>query len=104
MINYLDDLEADFRVFYRIEDIWSLPAPQFFKLAYRVGAYGGVISARYAAQQEEETPQVAVAGRDNDIPLAPSDFRAKAMAKGKEVKEVPLSTLMMTHGDLFQVG
>lgn len=56
VINYLDDLDADFRVFYRIDNMLTqLDGPRFFRLAMRVGAYQGVISARLA----EENPDYA---------------------------------------------
>lgn len=54
VIDHLDDLEADFRVFYRIDDFETLSGPQFFKLAYRVAAYSGVMAARVAAEMERE--------------------------------------------------
>lgn len=52
MLDYLADLEADFRVFYRVDDFDELTGPQFLSLAMRVSAYQGVIAARLADQQE----------------------------------------------------
>lgn len=54
ILDHLDDLDADFRVFYRIDDIESLSGPRFIALALRVFAYQGVMAARAAAL---ETPQ-----------------------------------------------
>lgn len=51
--NYLEDLEADFRVFYRIDDFNEIDGPMFFRLAMRVGAYQGVIAARMAKEEQE---------------------------------------------------
>lgn len=51
MLDYLDDLDADFRVFYRVDDIERLPGPRFMALALRVAAYQGVMAARMAEQQ-----------------------------------------------------
>lgn len=54
VLNYLDDLEADFRVFYRMEpaEILALSGPHFLALAYRIPAYQGVMAARLAEQEE----------------------------------------------------
>lgn len=54
VINYLEDLEADFRVFYRVDDFDEIDGPKFFRLAMRVGAYQGAIAARMAEEREEE--------------------------------------------------
>lgn len=53
MLDHLDDLEADFLVFYGMEplDILSISGPRFFALAYRVGAYDGALAARMAADE-----------------------------------------------------
>lgn len=50
---HLRDLEADFRVFYRIDDIYEMPSAQFFSFAHRVAAYDGVVTARAVAEQEK---------------------------------------------------
>lgn len=52
VLDHLADLEADFLVFYRIDDIESLTGPRFLSLAMRVFAYQGVMAARAMAQQE----------------------------------------------------
>lgn len=51
-MDHLDDLDADFRVFYRIDDMGSVPGPRFLALAMRVFAYQGVMAARAAERQE----------------------------------------------------
>jgi hypothetical protein len=56
VLDYLDDLDADFRVFYRVDDIEQLSGPQFFALAVRVSAYQGVMAARIAEQQDDSSP------------------------------------------------
>ena len=40
----MNDLEADFQAFYQVDDIQSLDAPKFFRLARRVAYYGGVMT------------------------------------------------------------
>jgi hypothetical protein len=52
VLDHMDDLGADFLVFYRVEDIESLTGPRFLSLALRVFAYQGVMAARAMAQQE----------------------------------------------------
>lgn len=59
MIDHLADLDADFRVFYRLdpEEVRELTGPQFLDLAVRVSAYQGVMAARIAAVQQRRTEQ-----------------------------------------------
>jgi hypothetical protein len=52
VLDHLADLEADFLVFYRVEDIEELSGPRFLSLALRVFAYQGVMAARVMEQQE----------------------------------------------------
>jgi hypothetical protein len=52
VLDHLDDLDADFRVFYRIDDIEQLSGPRFLALALRVFAYQGVMASRAAEQQD----------------------------------------------------
>jgi len=56
ILNHLADLEADFLVFYRIDNIESLTGPRFLSLALRVFAYQGVMAALAAKQQQDGTP------------------------------------------------
>ena len=78
MLDYLDDLESDFSRFHRIDDIYQLDGPRFFRMAWRISAYGGVMSMRLDAQQREAQPTpapahqsapAAPAGRDNVVDL-----------------------------------
>lgn len=43
-------------MFHRIDDIYAMPAPRFFRLATRLSAYAGVMQARVAALAETEAP------------------------------------------------
>lgn len=54
MLDHLADLEADFRAIYRIDDMRSLSGPRFFRLAWRVAAYSGVMAARVNAQADDD--------------------------------------------------
>lgn len=115
-INYLRELEADFLVFYRIADPWSMPAPRFFRLALRIPYYAGAMQAKIMAEQERletpsarttDTPQISAEGVDMRHNMA----AAKAAAKGLknddgEVKYVPASvfvSLPEVQGEYVQV-
>ncbi|GAA0705395.1 hypothetical protein GCM10010193_70580 [Kitasatospora atroaurantiaca] len=63
VLDHLDDLHADFRVFYGI-DLDAEPelsGPRFFSYAQRVAVYGGVIAARIEEAREEQQPAAPVA-------------------------------------------
>lgn len=66
MILYLDDLEADFRTFYRLTpaDVVRMSGPHFLALAYRVTAYQGVVAARFDAETEHDAPARGPAGAE----------------------------------------
>lgn len=61
MLDHLDDLDADFRVFYRIDDIEQLDSIRFFRLAYRVTAYEGVMALLMRDEQERERVALGLA-------------------------------------------
>lgn len=54
VLDYLEDLDADFLRFYRIDGFDSMDSQRFFSLALRVPFYDGVLTARIEAQREEE--------------------------------------------------
>jgi hypothetical protein len=45
VIRHLPDIESDLSAVHRIDDMWSLEAGKFFRLAHRLPAYQGVIRA-----------------------------------------------------------
>ena len=53
VLEYEYDLEADFLRFYGIKDYARMPSAKFFRLATRVFAYDGVMTARLTKMQEE---------------------------------------------------
>ena len=55
MLDYLPDLAADFRVFYRIDDFRLLDGPTFFSLAFRTPHYGGAIRGALTAIVRDES-------------------------------------------------
>jgi hypothetical protein len=60
VLDYLDDIASDMSVFHRVDDIGEMDGPTFFKIAYRLSAYAGVMAARHMAEREEQ-PHAAVA-------------------------------------------
>jgi len=69
---HLDDLKADFRAFYHISDIHELSTIEFLRLAYRVGAYGGVISSRMLEAKDNPHDY----GSINELPASMEELRA----------------------------
>ena len=63
-LDYVDDLESDFSVFHRVDDIMSLPAPEFFRKAWRLGSYAGVMQARLVEQEPDPAPPHSPASQD----------------------------------------
>jgi hypothetical protein len=57
MLDYLDDIASDLSVFHRIDDPYLLDGPRYFRLAWRLAAYQGVMQARVAAEQRASEPQ-----------------------------------------------
>ncbi len=56
VLDHTRDLDADFRVFYHLSwrEALALPGPELLALAYRVGAYPGVIHHRLAEAEAKE--------------------------------------------------
>jgi len=79
VLDYLDDLEADFRTFYRLDpgEILELAGPHFLALAMRVTAYAGVMQARVMAQQEDELPGQNQSG-DRVVESTPAALQGNA--------------------------
>lgn len=57
MVDYIDDIASDFSVFHGIRDITTLDGPAFFRLAFRLTAYQGVMAARRATAMHAEQAQ-----------------------------------------------
>lgn len=77
VLDYLDDLDADFLAFYGIDlNEAELSGPRFFALANRLTAYSGVMSARVEAEREKD--------EDGTTP-APTRQAAAESSTSKEV-------------------
>jgi hypothetical protein len=68
-LDHLDDLASDFSAVHGIGDIMALDGPTFFRLAFRIGSYQGVmrdlVMAEAAAERQQEPagPVGALPGR-----------------------------------------
>lgn len=49
-----DDVESDLSVFHRIEEMETMPAPRFLRLACRLHAYSGAVAARWRLRESEQ--------------------------------------------------
>lgn len=82
MLEALDDVESDLSRFHRIDDMYAMASPRFFRFANRLIYYEGAVRAammRYAATLQEqpvpETPTVPVpapAAVSGDVVVPPS--------------------------------
>ena len=109
MLDYLDDLDADFRVFYRIDGIaegryGDLTGPQFFRLANRTFHYRGVMRDRVMVEQNKSEEESKSGFTPTEItrnyPHAHSSSTS-SMWSG-EVKEVPLAQLRALHPGIVE--
>ncbi len=78
VLDHLDDLDADFRVYYRIdgvgdEDFGDMTGPRFFALASRLPAYGGLMAAVAARR---------FADLNTDEDLGPEPLQANPVLAG----------------------
>lgn len=78
MLEALDDVESDLSRFHRIDDMYAMASPRFFRFANRLIYYEGAVRAammRYAATlQEQPVPQTptAPAAVSGDVVVPPS--------------------------------
>ena len=89
-VDHLADIESDFAVFHRVDDPLTLAGPEFFRKAYRLSAYSGVLAARVAATQTRSGP-------------APSSGRGGRRG-GESPKQVSLTQFRALHPDLIEMG
>lgn len=85
MPDYLLDLEADFLVFYRIENIYDMPAVRFFNLARRCVAYPGAIRREWDIELVERQ-MMAEQAEQTDVETSLSD---RVVESGGEFAQVP---------------
>lgn len=98
MIDHLADLESDFSRFHRVDDIYALDGPRFFRLAYRIVVYGGVVAMRARAELEraaEPAPAVSPAPRPTPVLLG------RQQANGDRV--LPAAAFAAVHADVVEM-
>lgn len=62
MLKHIRDIESDLSAFHRIDNMWDMNGPKFFRLAYRLPAYKGAMRARAETQAMQE--QKRTGGRE----------------------------------------
>lgn len=86
VLQLLDDIESDMSAFHRVDDITTLDGPRFFKLAWRLSAYQGVIRARLSEQESSaeatSAPHGAGAGAVNWNPGTKATLQADPALRG----------------------
>jgi hypothetical protein len=88
VVDHLADLESDFSHLHRVDDMQELDGPRFFRLAWRMSLYSGVMRARVASAQEYAA---AVA----------SPALAGPTGRRRESGEQSNAELMASNADLF---
>lgn len=54
MTEHEADIESDLSAFHRVDDPMTLDGPRYFRLAFRLTAYAGVLAAKAYAESREE--------------------------------------------------
>lgn len=101
MLDYINELDADFRVFYRFperpdapgiadEHFGSFSGPQFLRLAWRTPSYQGAVAAKALAEKEKAEKEKKANG--------PRTLQAK----GTPYTEISLEQLQAEDSDLIE--
>lgn len=105
ILDYLDDLDADFRTFYRFPadgsapgiaegEFGNLSSPRFFRLAERTPALNGVMTARLTAEKMKENERQQ--GRPASTPAQ------STQPASQERRQVTVQQLMLLDPTLIQ--
>lgn len=81
MLEHLDDVEADFLRFYRLnhKKVSRMNSVRFFRLATRLFAYEGAVMARFRALAEEQEQQDPTVRGDEDGPAVQVDSTRESL-------------------------
>ena len=97
---HLADIESDMSAVHRVDDIYSMPAPKFFSLAWRLPHYQGVMRDRVIALQREQ---------EDTQPGSPAPAAGRPVPRGaasapapQPVTEAALSDPLMSK--IFEFG
>jgi hypothetical protein len=69
VLDHLDDLESDFSVFHRVDDLYELDAERFWAMAERIMHYGGATVAAVRRVQADQ-PRVRYVEDEHGAPAA----------------------------------
>jgi hypothetical protein len=95
VLDHLADLESDFSRYHRVDDIYALDGPRFFRMAWRLSVYGGVMAMRVEAQREAQNPEP----RTGPAPRTTAQPAARGH-RGQKV--VPLAAFMSENPGLVE--
>lgn len=88
--NYLPDLESDFSVFHRVDDMYALPAAVFVSRAERMYAYKGALRMR--AEMESSDSRSSTTSTQQPAARPVDDWP----------REMDLAALMVTQPGLIE--
>lgn len=77
MLDHLADIESDLSAIHRIEDMYQVQAPRFFRLVFRLACYEGVVRMRLRASAPSDDAQSPQPGR-RDVEMVPGTPEAIA--------------------------
>jgi hypothetical protein len=109
----MHDLESDFSVFHRVDNIWDMPAPKFFRMAFRIAAYDGMLARRIEAENDQPSSrrmekEFRRGGGGGSAPPkraaapAPSAGRMPRSPQFKDAREVPLAAMSLNAPGLIE--
>lgn len=98
VLDYLPEIDADFRVFYRYPTVPDAPGiaeehfgaftgPQFLRLAWRLASYQGAVAAKVVHDQEKE--------KRDKTPRTP-------LIKNNTYEEITLGQTLKDNSDLIE--
>ena len=90
--DHLADLRSDFSRYHRIDDIEQMDSVRFFEMAYRITAYGGVMTTR----RTQRAAPATVADVGPQAPPSP--------IPGKMVESTPAALINSDISDMFSFG
>jgi hypothetical protein len=100
IVNYLDDIRADFFAIYHIPDWETLDGPLFVSLAERLPLYGGALQARIKLDNETErdySPKTT-----EEYTPGQTLSMAEVLHKGDKLKALQAESRRSGGGDIFE--
>lgn len=83
VLDHLEDLESDFSVFHRVDDMYELDAERFWTMTQRIGHYGGATAVAIRRAVDQEPPVRYVEDETGTpTPLSAADLAAYGGMEG----------------------